>query len=108
MPAFVFQNVTSLCDFFSFFSLLLTSTLMVRFAHMLHPSRDGTFPELVPDSKEQLLFHGCVQAESGQLHWVAGLLAVFVTSSKKETVYDEDVCTIPQIGNNWPFKASQT
>ena len=49
---------------------------------LLSPSRDGTFPELTSNTKQQLLFHGCVQAEPGHLHWVTGLLAVFALSSK--------------------------
>lgn len=45
-------------------------------------SRDSMLPKLTSNTKQQLLFYGCVQAEPGHLHWVTGLLAVFVVSSK--------------------------
>lgn len=49
---------------------------------LLSLSRDSTLPKLTSNTKQQLLFYGCVQAEPGHLHWATGLLAVFVVSSK--------------------------
>lgn len=69
----LFKDMTSLHFFLFiyFFNVCLLSL-----------SRDGTLPKLTSNTKQQLLFHGCVQAEPGHLHWVTALLAVFVVPSK--------------------------
>lgn len=63
---------------------------------LLSLSRDSTLPKLTSNSKQQLLFHGCVQAEPGHLHWVTGLLAVFVVPSKV-------CCILPHAAENCVF-----
>lgn len=69
--AALFKAMTSL-NFFFFFQHTPAQP-----EHGRHP-----LPKLTSNTKQQLLFHGCVQAEPGHLHWVTGLLAVFVVSSK--------------------------
>ena len=79
----LFPGVTSLFTFLPpFFLLFFYSQIFsgqtnpAGNACLRRTSGDTALPKLTSNTKQQLLFHGCVQAETGHLHWVTGLLAV--------------------------------